>query len=75
MPEGRNLKLRHCDKGQGYSWSVCYRMLILSPKSKATWLSAKILITIRTLSTDIAILIWIFDPWKKYGSQQYVFLG
>ncbi len=40
--------------------SVCFRMSILSPKSKVMWLSAKILIKIRTLSTDSAILIWIF---------------
>ena len=34
-------------------------MSIISPKSKAVWLSAKILIKIRNLSIDIAILIWI----------------
>ncbi len=34
-------------------------MSISSPKSTATWLSAKILIKIHTLSTDSAILIWI----------------
>ena len=35
---------------QGYGLG----MAILSPKSKAIWLSAKILIKIRNLSTDIA---------------------
>ncbi len=36
-------------------------MSILSPKSKAIWLSAKILIKVRTSSTDGAILIWILS--------------
>ncbi len=41
--------------------SVCYSLSILSPKSKATWLSTKTVFKILTLSTDSAtsILIWI----------------
>ena len=34
-------------------------MSILSPKLKAIWFSAKILINISNLSLDIVILIWI----------------
>ena len=42
---------------QVQGWSVCMsaRMSILSPKSKAKWLSAKILIKIPTLSIDSTI--------------------
>ena len=54
------LFVQHCVSKLGLvCLSVCSRMSIFPPKSKAIWFSAKILIEIRNLSFDIAILIWI----------------
>ena len=47
-------------------------MPILSPKLKAVWLSAKILIKIRTLSTDSAILIWIYRHTRGFRLSVYL---
>ena len=43
-------------------------------QSKAIWLSAKIFIEIRTLSTDSAVLIWIFS-YKESKKTAFFFFA